>query len=354
MISDRLMNAILILSVTLAMWGLVVVTLCHGAARPAFGDRAVEIAKQSRDRIEASGNMLKASSGEMFSEFAVRTGELQKLLDTRERLDQAGMLDKDDPMGRARRSNINARVITEVGKLKQVCDNNLDKLLMSLDAFDRAIADSIVDTQSTRSMNSNYELILKNYKASEMKRFDVAAATAETLLEEMRATSDPAVKERLAKKFDRVKRRIKQIRQRRLLYESRLKVAAMNQKISDRVRDKIRSQGNDVPAKFRTVMSNLYTAFYKIIPVAETGGTGFVDSLADFGFGGMKELSETLNIVEASTEKLDKVLDRMVNDVMGGLDDIQVIDDVAVKSGAISYEREIEFLSKERAAWDKG
>ena len=41
----------------------------------------------------------------------------------------------------------------------------------------------------------------------------------------------------------------------------------------------------------------------------------------------------------------------MVEDVIGGLDDIQIIDDATVKSGSISFEKEMEFIGKERAAW---
>lgn len=360
MISDRLINAflIVIMSLTTAVvifWGhLFTVSYADASTGNMNADRAVEIAKQSRDRIENSGKLLKHSSGKMFSQFAARTGELQKYLDTRQRLEKAGMLSKDDPLGKSRRANINAKIILEVGKLKGVCDDNLDSLLISLDSFDRAIADSIVDTQATRSINSNYELILKNYKQKEQERFINAAATAEELLEQIRSSQDPAGKKRLIAKYSRVKKRLNQIKQRRVLYESRLKVAAMNQKISGMIREKIRQQGCDVPSKFRNVMSGLYTSFAKVVPVAETGGTGFADSLGNLGFANIAQLSNTLDIVDASTQKLDKVLDQMVDEVIGGLDDIQIIDDKNVKSGSISFEKEMEFIGKERAAWENG
>jgi hypothetical protein len=356
MISDRLMNAFLIFlaAIILLVCQLLASTYAEASTENMDADRAVEIAKRSRDRIENSGKLLKKSSGKMFSEFAERTGELQKYLDTRQRLEKAGMLSKDDPLGKSRRANINAKIILEVGRLKGVCDENLDPLLMSLDVFDRAIADSIVDTQATRSINSNYELILKNYKQKEQERFIKAAATAEELLEQIRSNQDPVIKKRLIAKYNRVKKRLSQIKQRRVLYESRLKVASMNQKISGMIRQKIRQQGSDVPSKFRNVMSGLYTSFGKVVPVAETGGTGFADSLGNFGFANIAELSNTLDIVEASTQKLDKVLDQMVDDVIGGLDNIQIIDDKSVKSGSISIEKEMEFIGKERAAWGNG
>ena len=50
-------------------------------------------------------------------------------------------------------------------------DKNIDKLLDSLDSFDRAVADSVVDTQATRSINSNYELALNQYLKQERKTF---------------------------------------------------------------------------------------------------------------------------------------------------------------------------------------
>ncbi|MDA3789748.1 MAG: hypothetical protein PF503_14790 [Desulfobacula sp.] len=356
MISDRVLNAILILLAVLVIfvYQVISMTYANAATGEMNPDRAVEIAKRSRDRIENSGSLLKQSSQKMFSEFAERTGELEKFLDTRQRLEKAGMLSKDDPLGKSRRANINARIILEVGKLKGVCDENLDLLLMSLDSFDRAIADSIVDTQATRSINSNYELILKNYKQKEQERFVEAAARAEELLEQIRSAQDTGTKKRLMTKYSRVKKRLTQIRQRRVLYESRLKVASMNQKISGMIRQKIRQEGSDVPSKFRNVMSGLYNSFAKVVPVAETGGTGLAESLGNFGFENISELSNTLDIVDASTQKLNKVLDQMVEEVIGGLDDIQIVNDESVKSGSISFEKEMEFIGKERAAWTQG
>ena len=352
MISDRPFNKVMIFLAVMVLAGAQLIESTHALA----ADRAVEIAKQSRDRIESSGSLLKQSSQKMFSEFAVRTGELQKLLDTRERLEKAGMLSKDDPMGKTRRANINARIILEVGKLKDVCDQNLDPLLTSLESFDRAIAESIVDTQSTRSINDNHELSIKNYQAAEMERFNEAAMTGESLLNQIRAAAnDPVTKKRLEAKYKRVKNRITQIDQRRRLYESRLRIAAMNQKLSEKTREKIREHGEEIPRKFVNVISNLNQVFFKIVPVAETGGTGFADSLSNLGFSNLQKLSETLDIVSASTEKLDGVLNEMVNDVLQGLDGIQGVDDEnAPSGGTISYEKEIEFLGKQRAAWTQG
>jgi DNA polymerase III delta prime subunit len=352
--TQQLWHILLVILTLLGVMAVMYADVAFSATQAVHADRAVEIAKRSRDRIENSGKVLKESSETLFFEFARRTGELQKLLDTRQQLENAGMLSKDDALGRARLAHINAGIIAEVGKLKQVCDTNLDDLLTALELFDRAIADAVVDTQSTRSINSNYELILNQFKNSEQHRFLEAAQTAEDLLEQIRETSDPVMKQRLESKYNRLKMRLNQIRQRRMIYESRLKVAAMNQRVSDKIREKIRQEGGVVPSKFRSVMAGLYTTFAKVVPVAETGGTGFAGALEDLGFETVAELSDTLDIVSASTGKLDQVLDRMVNDVISDLDGIQVMDDQSIRGGAISFEDEMEFISRERAAWTKG
>ncbi len=134
-------------------------------------DRAVEIARNSRDRVERNGKTLKATSQAVFKEFADRTVALQKLIDTRKELADAGFLTKGDPAGDARRAHINAKILTEVGELKKVCDQNLDNLLYALDTFDMAVADSLVDSQATRSINSNYGLALDQYLKHEKARF---------------------------------------------------------------------------------------------------------------------------------------------------------------------------------------
>lgn len=351
MLSNRLINAILAflaVLVGMVLLQLLLIFNVHAA------DRAVEIAKQSRDRIETSGNMLKESSQAMFTEFAERSGELQRLLDTRERLEQAGLLSRDTAEGRARRAHINARVISEVGRLKDVCDNHLDPLLTSLGAFDQAISESIVDTQATRSISDNHELKIKNYKKAELRRFNQAAEAAEELLNQIRNEQDPRIKRQLVDRYRRVKNRLRQIQQRRNLYENRLRIAAMNQVLSDKTREKIREHGDDIPKKFIAVISNLNNAFYKVVPVAETGGTGFADSLSGFGFSNLKKLSETLDIVSASTQKLDGVLNEMVNDVLKGLDGIQHVEGETFNAEVMSYEKEMEFIGKERAAWSEG
>jgi len=316
------------------------------------GDRAVEIAKQARDRVERNGKRLKTSSHTLFKEFADRTVELQKLIDTRERLDTSGFLTKGDPEGDARRAHINAKILTEVGGLKKVCDSHLEDLLSSLQTFDDAVANSLVDCQATRSINSNYELNLDQYLKQERTHFEQAVHDAQAALDAHQDATDPKLKDRLLKRYNRAKSRLIRIGQRRQLYEARIKVADMNQKISGLIREKIREDGNDISTRFRQVMADLYNTFSKIIPIAELGGTGSPEILANLGFNNIKELRETLDIVSGAIGKLGVVLDDMVNDVLKGLGEIRVVKDSSFDSESFSIEEEMEFLSKQREAWN--
>ena len=315
-------------------------------------DRAVEIARQARDRVEISSKGVKASSDILFKEFAERTAELQKLLDTRMNLENAGLLAKGDPMGDARRANINGKILIEVGELKKVCDKNLDSLLRSLENFDRAVASSLVDSQATRSINSNYEVALDQYISQEKTRFERAAEAAQEALDNYQDNQDDKEHKRLLNQYKRAKKRLRQIEQRRKIYEARIKVASMNQEISGMIREKIRADGNDVSSRFRAVMTDLYNTFAKIIPVAESGGTGSPEVLASLGFNNIEGFKNTLDIVDDATAKLSKVLDEMVNDVMAGLGEIKVMDEQGFSAGALSVEEEMEFLRQQRQNWD--
>jgi hypothetical protein len=315
-------------------------------------DRAVEIAKNSRDRVERNGKTLKASSQAVFKEFADRTVALQKLIDTRRELGDAGFLTKGEPAGDARRAHINAKILMEVGELKKVCDKNLDSLLYALDTFDMAVAGSLVDSQATRSINSNYGLALDQYLKQEKARFLEADDDAKAALTAYQEETDSRRKNRLKKKYARSKHRLLQIEARRKMYEARVKAAAMNQKITGLIRTKIKSEGIDISSKFRQIMANLYNTFAKIIPIAEVGGTGGPAILSNLGFANVEAMQETLVVVDGAVDKLGHVLDDMVNDVLAGLGGIQVVKDNSVISESISIEEEMEFLRKQREAWN--
>jgi len=315
-------------------------------------DRAVEIARQSRDRVERNGKTLKASSHALFKEFAEKTATLQKLIDTRRELEETGFLTKGDPDGDARRAHINAKILMEVGELKEVCDKNLDSLLYALESFDTTVVASLVDSQATRSINSNYELSLDQYLKKEKARFIQANQEAESTLMTYQDETDPRKKNRLLKKYTRAKKRLLQIKQRRDIYEARIKSAALNQKITEQIRKKISNEGNEISSKFRQVIASLYTTFGKITPVAEMGGTGSPSILRNLGFSNLEEVNNTLGIVDDAVEKLGKVLDNMVSDVLTDLGGIQVVKDNSLPVESVSIEEEMEFLRKQREAWN--
>ena len=276
----------------------------------------------------------------MFKAFAERTVVLQKLIDTRERLAKSGFLNKGDPDGDARRAHINGKILLEVGELKKVCDKNLNSLLHSLQRFDDAVAGSLVDCQATRSMNSNYELTLERYLKQEREHFEQASNDAQAALEDYQDAIDPKVKARLLKKYNRAKTRLIRTSQRRNLYEARIKVANMNQKISGIIRERIREEGGDISSKFRKLTADLYNTFSKITPIAEVGGTGTPEILGNLGFGNLEQLRETLDIVDGAIGKLGGVLDDMVNEVLAGLGEIKVVKDSSLPGKSFSIEEE--------------
>ena len=99
-------------------------------------------------------------------------------------------------------------------------------------------------------------------------------------------------------------------------------------------------------------MADLYNTYSKIIPIAEVGGTGKPEILANLGFNNVEELRETLDIVDGAIGKLGVVLDDMVNEVLAGLGQIKVVKDSSVATESFSIEEEMEFLSEQREAWN--
>ncbi len=340
-----------VLLLTVAMTSLSLPVFASNSTKLFDADRAVEIARQSRDRVERSSKGIQNASKDLFQGFAERTVELQKLLDTRRELDAAGFLDKEDPDGLSRRAHLNGQILLEVGKLKQECDNNLSGLLGSLESFDGAVASSLVDSQATRSINSNYELALDQYLKQERSHYLKASKDAESALEAYQKERDPRLKERAQNRYRMAKQRLRQIEMRRQLYEARLMASEMNQKVSTRIREKIRVEGHAVPARFRQVIASLYTTFARISPIAEVGGTGAPEIWGQLGFTNLEEMNNSLQVVDGAIGKLDGVLNDMVSDVMSGLGNIQTIDDGGKNGGSFSVEEEMEYLRTQRESW---
>ena len=347
------MKKVIVISIVFgfALFAMAVLTHATGLTSES-SDKAVEIAKRSRDRIERNGKSLQMSSKAMFQAFAEKTVVLQNLIDARRNLEKAGLLTKGDPDGDARRAHINGKILLEVGELKKIIDTNLDGFLRSLDSFDDAVMTSLADTQATRSINSNYELALTTYMNQEKERFMDASDEAQTSLEAFQNEDDPKLKERLQQKYYRAKKRLLRIEMRRKQYEARVKVASRNQQISDIIRTKIRANGGDVSTKFKDYFLNIYNTFSKVSVITESGVPGTTELLSNFGFSSLDELNNTLAIASSSVAKLDAVFDDMINEVLSGLDNIEGIQDSAVSGQAFSVNDEMAFIQKQRESWN--
>jgi len=219
-------------------------------------------------------------------------------------------------------------------------------LLRSLDHFDASVAASLVDSQATRSINTNYELALSHYMKDEKSRFNEASKNAQLALEAYQDAEGDHEKKRTLQRYNRIKRRLLQVEQRR-----KLKVTGMNQKFANLVREKIRAEGSDISTQFRDLLANLYNVFAKITPVAEVGGTGTPELMANMGFPNVEELRNTLAVVGDATDKLGGVLDDMVDDVLSGLGEIRVVNTSGINSKVLSVDEEMNFLRQARLNW---
>lgn len=314
-------------------------------------DRAVRIAQRASRRVENSGQGLQDSARQVFQAFAERTVKLQKLIDTRRQLEQSGLLDADDADGAARQAHINGRILIEVGEFKKTCDAHLGGLLQALDDFDQTVADSLVDSQGTRSINSNYELSLEQYLKRVRGQFEEAMPEARESLRAWEEATEPRLKEHLRNKYLRAKQRLQRIVQRRKLYEARLKVSATNQKIAGLVRDNIRRQGHEVPARFFALLNRLYIVFAKVTPVAEVGGTAAPALLVRGGMGNLGKVMGNLQVFDDSVGKLDQALDGMVNAMLAGLNNIQIVEQDGSAGPAMTGAEEMECLRRLSAGW---
>jgi len=310
-------------------------------------DRAVQIARKAKNNVEYRGKHLKAISDKVFREFALKTSELQKLLDTRKHLDQAGLLDSNDHMGKLRKRNLNAKIIANIGELKEICDNNIDALLSALDTFDRTVVQSIVDSQATRSINTNYELNLKEYIKRSSVRFDNAMQEAEKLLYDCNNGKD----KRSCEKYNRSKLRLQRINETKKLYQTRMIVTTNNQKVSEAIRDQIKSKGFRISSKLRQLLTKLYITYSKVSPITVSD---FGDSSSKFdsiNFNELDAFSNQLEVVDSSITKLNGVMDSMVNEVIGGLGNISEVNGKFVNAAQISTEEELIFLQKLKKEW---
>jgi len=324
--------------------GLIVINMTLFSNLMAASDPAVQIAKQAKNNVEHSGKHLQYTSDKVFKAFALKTNELQQLLDTRRNLEQTGLLDTSDPLGQARKRHINAKIVENIAELKTICDGNLDQLMQALDQFDQTVVQSIAQSQATRSINTNYELNLKQYMRKAKKRFDAAMKDATTYLQQCEQDKNNIACEN----YKRARFRIERILERKKLYETRMAVVSNNQVLSDSIRKQIKDKGFVISSRLRQLIAKLYVTFSKVTPV--TIGYG-EHNFSNMQFGQLDNFSQALEIVDNSVTKLNKVLDSMVNDVVGGLGKITEIDGKFVHGANLSTENELLRLQKYRSEW---
>ena len=315
------------------------------AAVEQSSDKAIRIIKKSHDRMERSSQNLMASTKPLFQEFAERSVELSKLIDARKELDEAGLLVKGDPDGDARRIHIDARILTETGELKKFCDSHLAGILTSLANYDRAVVNSVADSQATRSMIGNRELAMEQYIAKRSAAYAEAIQDASATLEALQNETDPAKKKRLQRKYNSSKKRLNRHEQKKQLYESRLKMAENTEKLSKLMRDNIRDSGTEISETLRGQLLELYQAFENAVAIVEVGPE--MMSSGSYDLASMNELKQMANITGPSITKLSNMLGQMTDDMINQL--TNGFENAAIKSGEeFSIEEEMNFLRTAR------
>ena len=308
-------------------------------------DKAIRIIKQSHDRMERSSQNLMASTKPLFQEFAERSVELSKLIDARKQLDEAGLLVKGDPDGDARRIHIDARILTETGELKKFCDSHLAGILNSIANYDRAVVNSVVDSQATRSLIGNRELAMEQYIAKRSRAYAEAIQEASATLEALQNETDPQKKKRLQKKYNNSKKRLNRHEKKKRLYESRLKMTENTEKLSKLMRDNIRNSGSEISSTLRDQLLELYQAFENAVAIVEIGPE--MMSSGSYNLASMGELQQMARITGPSITKLSNMLGQMTDDMISQLS--TGFENAAIKSGeSFSIEEEMNFLRTAR------
>lgn len=280
------------------------------------GDRAVDISKNARERVNRSGKQLVSSSKAFFSAFAAKTGELQDIIDTKKSLQESGMLDSNPAI----EPNLNARFMTAVGGLKEACDTHVQELQQSLERFEETIGQAIADTQNVKAINSNYELALSEFKKKEQEKYDEAEKRAMKLLEACEDGDQSA-----CRRYRSVKSRLMSIAQQARMYSTKVKIAQVNQQLGAALRTKIRNDGPEIAYKMRDMLTQLYASFHKIADIMEIGGPDLKRCLTEGIFGGLStdELNANLDLATQSIGKLSAHIDSMVDSILADLGGMQ-------------------------------
>ncbi len=308
------------------------------------GDRAVEISKRARESVNRSGKQLVSSSKAFFQAFAANTSKLQEIIDTKKALKNSGMLDSNEAI----EPNLNARFMVAVGELKEACDKHILELKRSLEIFEESIAKAIVNTQDVKSINSNYELALKEFKKHEQKKYDKAEKKAMGVLEACNQGDKHA-----CNRYRSMKGKLMSISQQVRLYQTKVKIAQMNQRLGAAMRNKIKNDGPEIAYKMRNVLTHLYASFHKIADIMEVGGPDLKRAITHGIWGGLStdELNENLDLAIESIEKLNSTIDTMVDSILADLDGVQSPTE-GISSGLsgaqVNAEEELESLSRLR------
>jgi len=310
------------------------------------GDRAMELSRRAREDVNRSGKQLVSSSKDFFQAFAAHTSELQDILDTRKALKNSGMVESNKEI----ETNLNARFMVAVGKLKQACDKHIVDLMRSLERFEKSIATAIANTQDVKAINSNYELALTAFRKSEQKKYDAAEKKALEVLDRCNAGNKHA-----CNRYRSLKSKLMAISQQVRLYETKVKIAQMNQDLSAAMRNKIKNEGPRIAFKMRNVLTQLYASFHKVADIMDVGGPDLKEALSEGIFGGLStdELNQNLDLATQSIEKLSGSIDEIVNAILADLGGVRsptagISDGLA--GAQVNTEEELESLGKLRQA----
>lgn len=308
------------------------------------GDRAVEITRRAKKDVNRSGEQLVSSSKAFFQAFAEKTSDLQNILDTKTALKNSGMLESNDAI----EPNLNARFMVAVGELKESSDKHLLQLRRSLEIFEETIAKAITNTQDVKSINSNYELALKEFNKREVKKYDQAERKAMDVLEACNQGDKHA-----CNRYKSLKNRLMGISQQVKLYQTKVKIAQINQQLSSAVRNKIRNEGPEIAYKLRNILTQLYASFHKIADIVELGGPNLKNAITNGIFGGLStdELNANLNLATEAVEKLSSTIDSMVDSILVSLGDIASPTEgigTSLKGAQVSTDEELQSLAKLR------
>ncbi len=308
------------------------------------GDRAVEITKRAREDVNRSGKQLVSSSKDFFQAFAAKTSDLQNIIDTKKALNNSGMLKSNEAI----EPNLNARFMVAVGELKEASDKHLLQLRRSLEIFEEAIAKAITNTQDVKSINSNYELALKEFKKGKAKKYERAEKRAMEMLEDCNQGDKHA-----CNRYKRLEDRLMGISQQVKVYQSKVKIAQINQQLSSGVRNKIKNEGPEIAYKLRNILTQLYASFHKIADIVGLGGPDLKNAITKGIFGGLStdELSANLNLATEAVEKLSVTIDSIVDSILVSLGDIASPTQgvtTGLKGAQVSTEEELKSLAELR------